>query len=278
MASDIRERARQILLEVPPFGQQINSVGPTAAKFLKMTGTSQAVLEANWKTGGIMTTCNAFVGWYGTQLGSKNYLGRFDIETMVKKWGKEHAWIPVSSGAQPKYGDIFRPKKFHIGLSLDFEGGMWNTAESGQGGSKTGYDIIKRKRSNWDPGLIQGWVDIELLLGDGDTGPAPTVQKSSAPVPDWLPGWWVVSWRHETYYYFFDRNFGVSWTLVKPSSPSQPPAGDRDKGKVSIEPMNVITIVWSATGSVEKLVKAPTVNEQMNGTWNGKEALSAVRL
>jgi hypothetical protein len=275
MADDIRERAMQILLEVPPLGQQINSVGPTAAKFLKMTGTSQATLEANWKTGGIMTTCNAFVGWFGRELGSKNYLGRFDLEAMVKKWGKEHAWIPASSGAQPKYGDVFKAKKFHVGISLDFEGGLWNTAESGQGGSKIGYDIIKRKRATWDPTLLQGWVDIELLLGDGTT--ASEQKTSTVPVPEWLPGWWVVSWRHETYYYYFDRNLGVSWTLVQPSSASQPPAGARDKGRVTIEPFNGINIVWAATGSVEKFVQN-TTNEQMEGTWNGKEALSAVRL
>lgn len=275
MADNIRERAKQILSEVPPLGQQINSVGPTAAKFLKMTGTSQATLEANWKTGGIMTTCNAFVGWFGREIGSKNYLGRFDLETMVKKWGNEQAWIPASSGAQPKYGDIFKAKKFHVGISLDFEGGMWNTAESGQGGSKIGYDIIKRKQTPWDPSTLQGWVDIGVLLGEETTV---GVQKNSAPVPDWLPGWWVVSWRHESYYYFFDRSFGVSWTLVKPSSPAQPPAGARDKGKVSVEPLNVVSIVWGATGSVEKLVKTPTINEQMGGTWNGKEALSAVKL
>ena len=110
MADDIRERARQILSEVPPLGQQINSVGPTAGKFVKMTGTSQATLEANWKTGGIMTTCNAFVGWVGRELGSKNYLGRFDLETMVKKWGKEHAWIPATSAGMtgaPSVDDQF---------------------------------------------------------------------------------------------------------------------------------------------------------------------------
>lgn len=278
MADDIRERARQILAEVPPFGQQINSVGPTASKFVKMTGTTQATLEANWKTGGIMTTCNAFVGWFGRELGSKNYLGRFDIDTMLKKWGKENAWIPASSGAQPKYGDIFRPKKFHMGISLDFEGGMWNTAESGQGGSKTGYDIIKRKRTQWDPSAMQGWVDIELLLGDGAVQQPSTSPTSSVPVPEWLPGWWVVSWRHENFYYYFDRSFGVSWTLVQPAGPSYPPAGARDKGQVTLESLNGISIVWGATGSVEKLVKDPAATGQMSGTWNAKEALSAVRL
>lgn len=276
MADDIRERARQILSKVPPLGQQINSVGPTAGKFVEMTGTSQATLEANWKTGGIMTTCNAFVGWFGRELGSKNYLGRFDIDTMVKKWGKEHAWIPASSGAQPKYGDIFRPKKFHMGISLDFEGGLWNTAESGQGGSKTGYDIIKRKQAMWDPSLMQGWVDIELLLGDGSVTTPTAPKPAGVPVPEWLPGWWVVGWRHETYYYFFDRSFGVSWTLIKPSSSSQPPAGARDKGIVSLDGLNGISIVWGATGSVEKFIK--TSNDQMSGTWNGKEALIAARL
>jgi len=79
MSNDIRERAKPILSVVPPLGQQINSVGATADLFTKLTGKTQAQLQSNWDGGGIMTTCNEFVGWFGTQLGSTKYLGRFDL-------------------------------------------------------------------------------------------------------------------------------------------------------------------------------------------------------
>ena len=67
MSNDIRERAKQILSVVPPLGKQINSVGATVDLFTKLTGKTQAQLQSNWDGGGIMTTCNEFVGWFGTQ-------------------------------------------------------------------------------------------------------------------------------------------------------------------------------------------------------------------
>ena len=78
MSNDIRERAKQILSVVSPLRKQINSVGATADLFTKLTGKTQAQLQSNWDGGGIMTTCNEFVGRFGTQLGSTKYLGRFD--------------------------------------------------------------------------------------------------------------------------------------------------------------------------------------------------------
>jgi hypothetical protein len=270
MAIDIRERAKEILSVVPPLGQQINSVGATAALFTKLTGRTQSDLQTNWDSGGIMTTCNEFVGWFGREIGSKKFLGRFDIEQELKTIGRSDAWIPASSGERPKYGDIFRPTKFHMGISLDFEGEMWNTVESGQGGKRTGYDIIKRKQQKWDPNLIQGWVDIEIFLG---------IQGQPAlPVPDWLTGWWNVTWRDQLYYYYFDRNREVKWTKVQPQGTTQPPLMPMDTGKVTIEPLNVITVRWNATGSVEKFVKAPVVTEQMGGSWNDKELLTAYKM
>jgi hypothetical protein len=162
---DIRDRAKDLLKEVPPLGQQINSDGPTAALFTKRTGMTHATLVKNWEGGGIMTSCNAFVGWFGRALGSKDYLGRFDIEKFLAKIGKDYAWVPASSGARPKYGDIFRPKSFHMGTSLDMIGDTWNTVEAGQGGPKSGRDIIKRKQAAFDTDQLQGWVDLELYFG-----------------------------------------------------------------------------------------------------------------
>ena len=113
-------------------------------------------------------------------------LGRFDIDTYLAKIGKGHAWVPAADGVWPQYGDIFRPKSFHMGISLDYDGDLWNTAESGQGGPKAGCDIIKRKQRPYDGSKLKGWVDLELYFNS----PAQV-----GPVPAWLVGWWKVIWR-----------------------------------------------------------------------------------
>ena len=193
MASDIRKRAEaeEYLKVVPALGLQITSNGSTAALFTKLTGATQAALESNWSKGGIWTTCNEFVGHYGATLGSKDYLGRFDIDAQLKKLGKSIAWAPRTDDSRPKYGDIFLVRSatsLHMGISLNFEGDIWNTAESGQGGPKAKCDIIKRKRGNYADRNHIGWVDLELYF---DT----TAQLS--PVPEWLAGWWKVIWRSD---------------------------------------------------------------------------------
>jgi hypothetical protein len=50
-----------------------------------------------------------------------------------------------------------------------------------------------------------------------------------------------------------------------------------DGGGIMTTP-NVTTVRWSASGTVEKFVKAPVVIEQMGGTWNDKEPLTAVKM
>ena len=271
MGDDIRERAKQILSAVPPLGQQINSDGPTAALFTKLTGgVTHERLVKNWENGGIMTTCNEFVGWFGRALGSKDYLGRFDIETHLAKVGKGLAWVPAGSDARPKYGDIFRPTSFHMGISLDFEGDTWNTVESGQGGPKAKRDIIKRKQTTYDASKLQGWVDLELYFG---------FAAQVGPVPEWLVGWWNVTWRGQTYYYYFDRNRLAKWTQVQPQDTSQPPLVARDTGNFAVEGLNSVTTRWGATGSVEKFSRVPETDDQkMGGTWNGTEPLSAAKM
>jgi hypothetical protein len=271
VANGIRERAKDLLKDVPPLGQQINSDGATAALFTKLTGgVTHARLVKNWEGGGIMTTCNEFVGWFGRALGSKDYLGRFDIEKYLAHIGKSNAWVPSTNGARPKYGDIFRPKSFHMGISLDFDGDTWNTVESGQGGPKAGRDIIKRKQTTYDGSTLQGWVDLELYFGSA---------AQSGPVPEWLPGWWQVTWRGQTYYYYFDRNRQAKWTQNLQQSASQPPVAANDTGNFAIDANGTITIRWGASGSVENFSRVlVTPNEQMRGTWNGTEPLTAVKM
>ncbi|MBI4907432.1 MAG: hypothetical protein HY820_27650 [Acidobacteria bacterium] len=273
----IRDKARQILSIIPPIGQQINSTGPTAGLFNQVTNMTQATLQANWDTGGIMTSCNGFTGWYSNQLGSPFSMGRFDLDTYLPKKGKGNAWIKSTPDKRPKYGDICRFAKFHVNVSLDFEGDVWTHADGGQGGKRTGYDIVKRIRdtTSYDPAKLIGWVDIELFFGEASE-PASTEAKVS-PVPDWLQGWWNVKWRGQAFYYYFDRQYKAQWTQQLPRDTTRPPLMSRDTGNVAIDSPSEFSIKWGATGSVEKFSKAPGPNP-MRGTWNDKEPLTASKM
>lgn len=182
----------------------------TTPLFRKYTGTEHLTLLLNWRDGGILTTCNAFVGLAGREMGARGInLGQFPIETTLKGSGKGHAWIPANSGKRPLYGDVFRPVSFHMGVSLDFVGPMWNTVESGQGGPASGFDIVKRKQGSWNPASLQGWVDIELF---NDPRPA---------VPDWLPGWWAMYGEKKNYLYYFEC-YHNAFKLDMPSAAMAP--------------------------------------------------------
>lgn len=278
MATNIRERAKEFLNQLPALGKQVVSNGKgkrdgkTNPDFNKLTGSSQGYLDDEWAKGKITTTCNEFIGTYGSWLGSQKSLGQFELEHLLAGWHKSYAWVKATSGRRPKYGDIFRPKKFHMGVSLDFQGDLWNTAESGQGGKSTGYDIVKRKQNPWDANLLQGWLDIELFFGPGVVNPGP--------IPDWLPGWWNVTWQARDYYYFFDRTGQVKWTKVKPRSTKFPPQVVDATGNYVVEFRKDVTLQWfGPTGSVEKFSRNPGIGIQpMRGTLNGKDQLTAVRM
>ena len=145
---DIRDKGRAYLVQVPPAPLEVLSIGATAPLFFKLTGMTQAMLQANWDAGGIMTSCNSFVSYFGSFLGSTQSLGTFGLDKVCAQRNKAYAWIPATDGARPKHGDIFEiASRPHQGISTDFDGQNWNTAEAGQGGKKTGHDIIKRKAS-----------------------------------------------------------------------------------------------------------------------------------
>ncbi len=107
----------------------------------------------------------------------------------------------------------------------------------------------------------------------------PSVTATS-PMPAWLPGWWVVTWRGQTYYYYFDRNHKVKWTPNAPTNTSQPPTSARDTGSVVIEGVAALIIRWSSTGSVENfgLLPSTTNSLEMGGTWNGTERIDAEKM
>jgi hypothetical protein len=273
MTNDIREKAAKVLQSVPMLPNVISSK-LNRAEFLRLTGTAHEVMEANWKTGGIMTACNGFVGMYGQMLGSTKYLGRFDLDTYLPKIGKGHTWVKSTKDARPKYGDICRHTAFHVGVSLDFDGNFWNHADAGQGGPKIGADILKRTRSvnAYDYKKLQGWIDIELYFNESS--------QPSAPVPEWLIGWWKVLWRSQYYYYYFDRGRVATWTEIPPLDTKVPPiCFPINNGKVSVDTRGGVVITWNDTGSVEKFSQSIGPNSlQMDGWWQDVEPLSAAKM
>lgn len=158
-SSDFRARAIKLLEPLPPYPQEITSNGPKRQIFTQMTGLTHEMLLANWAGGGQLTSCNGFTGWFARAMGSKTYLGRFDLETIAKR-----SWVSALSGQMPKYGDVLRFQSFHVGIALDLVNGTLYTAEGGQGGPKRGFDAIKRKQMAWDPSKFRGWVDLEAWI------------------------------------------------------------------------------------------------------------------
>ena len=298
----IRDKARDILKVIPLEPQEITSTlnGTTKAGnglkgiienplFKQVTNITHATLQANWdalpaddnKSPG-MTSCNGFVGYYGAMttgfgLGeSYKTLGRFDIDVKLKEWGLGNAWVKSSAEIQPKYGDVVLWNKTHIDVSLEIdEDGTWHHADGGQGGrrrptgSRKGYDIVKRKSDPWNWKQIKGWVDLDILA-------ASLAASQVTEVPDWLPGWWVVQWRAQKYFYRFDKDRTVRWSNHSPIQSQQGSPSDGEPGKYVIDKLGKVIVHWP-TGSHETFTHANSndpYEEQMTGM-NGNDKVKA---
>jgi hypothetical protein len=243
---------------------------PTNPLFQKYTGLTQLGLVKSWAKGGLLTSCNSFVGQCGIAMGAKQFLGVFELEDFLRKNNKAHAWVPADSGKRPGYGDVFRPVSYHMGISLGFDDGTWLTVEGGQGGPKRGCDSVKRKRPKFDPADLQGWCDIRLYL------------DPRGPVPDWLVGTWVVYCGNDTYTYHFNQYYDCSYypfkTLGGPEKTTP-----MDTGTVAFQGGDSFTVTWSKEGGIERFTydrfnSFPGIMEKMNGTSGRGEALKGVRL
>lgn len=239
--SAIRDNARKILDAAFPASTIITSNGPTASKYAEMTGLSHKRLTDNWATGGIMTGCNGFTGWYGARLGSKTYLGGFDLQGIVKQAGRADAWVRSTKDNRPNYGDILRHASFHVDVALDFDGDVLLRAAGGQGGPKAGCDVIKRVRSAgpYDPKKLEGWIDIDVYFASATTPTTSDVELA------WLHGWWTV-WDGNTYYYYFAPQGLVQYIETKPAARTPPPPHPLNTGRYSYSSTDgVLVIDWN---------------------------------
>ncbi|MGH8519244.1 MAG: hypothetical protein ACREUE_17475, partial [Panacagrimonas sp.] len=113
---------------------------------------------------------------------------------------------------------------------------------------------------------LKGWVDIDLYLNG---------MPKAMPMPDWLPGWWKVPWRADTFYYYFEKPGSVKWTLKKPISDAMAPVNFNDTANVMFNDRGELTLQWWATQTIENFKKQ--ADKIMIGDWNSKEPLIATR-
>ena len=235
--------------------------------FYKYTGLTHTSLVKNWANGGIQTSCNSFLTGCCTAMGAPN-LGIFELEQHLASLGKSYTWVPATSGDRPGYGDVFRSQKYHMGLSLGFDGDTWLTVEGGQGGpNSTGIDSIKYKRQPFKPDELRGWCDMRAFL---------------APPPDWLPGWWVIYAGDQVFHYHFNARYGVSYMPWKPSG-STAPTAPTDTGTYAVEAGDGVVVNWRAEGGTERFRydrfdSFPGIMERMTGVSNRNEPLKGVRI
>jgi hypothetical protein len=104
--------------------------------------------------------------------------------------------------------------------------------------------------------------------------------KPTVPVPQWLIGWWEVSWRSQTYYYYFANNHQATWTQIAPLNYEVPPiCFPIQNGIVGVDIQGKVTITWNDTGSIETLtLSVGSTSLQMNGFWQNLEHLWAIKL
>jgi hypothetical protein len=273
--NNIRDIARDKLTvvpqgegEIPSSNNGIQNNGEGDNKlFHDWTNVWHGHLWASWKSdkNNFRTCCNEFVGVYGRKLGFNHNLGRFPVKEYLFTIKKGHAWVASSSlpAIRPKYGDILLNwKRSHMEVALDFDGLYLLRAAAGQGGPQRdakknligGIDRIKRVWGNWpypplpyDSAKFQGWVDIELFHDPG-------TQEGS--VPDWLLGWWVVTWSNQIYYYYFNSNFEVIWTQDPNLGPitDSPPQFYSDMASFGVVDSGTKSVAfrWCQTGTTEK--------------------------
>ena len=102
--------------------------------------------------------------------------------------------------------------------------------------------------------------------------------KVSLPIPPWLPGWWVVSWRGQSYYYHFSVTLHVIWTQVPPLTNRVPPLIVTGTGRFIVDTGSTVAIKWG-TGTEEKFaIVAGSRSKAMAGRLQGVEELKATRL
>lgn len=279
-----REEAMALLDRELPVGTEVWS-SRHGARFLQLTNTSHETLVANWKKGGIMTSCNGFAGWYAGRMGITGIESFFKLEDSLVKIDKGHAWVPADGKADPKVGDILHHAQGGTGLHVDVCIGFTPDhrllrAAAGQTMFKkprnpaAETDVLKRVTGTGPYNFrnLLGWLDLERFFE-----PAPAADAT--PTSNWAMGWWDVSDGNQ-YYYHFGPDGRVQYTKKRPATSFAPPAVPLSSGEYSLRPNNVVFIRWNPLdgGATEETFTATGNRRAMNGRSNRYGPLVARRL
>jgi hypothetical protein len=249
-------------------------------KFETLTGLTHRKLLDNWKTGGLLTSCNAFVMKAGQAAGVKG-LGGFNVEDTMISMGKRHCWMTPKSGETPQFGDVFETRSkspgkdyenIHVGISLSVSGADWYTMEGGQGGPASGVDKVARIKKKYNTTHLLGWVDMRLLA------------SGQPALPDWLLGNWMIYAGDQNYIYSFNRYGEVTQKAYQPySGQNDKVVPNLDTGKILSFTGDTFQLRWDREGGVETFTydrwnSFPGLNERMTGVATDQSAMKGVRL
>lgn len=286
-----RDDAAKLMEKIPqtPAGIQSN-LQPDL--FFEWTGYKHADLMQSWRDNmagpKLLTACAGYASKIGGLLGITDIASYFDLEKSLAAVGKSYAWVPASSGADPKVGDILRHTVFHVDVAAGWDGRKLKRVAAGQSlhprpttNVEKEFDALK-----WVTGIgpynsanLQGWLDLDKYFA---AAPAPGPSPGPGPTLGWLNGWWKV-WDGNTYYYHFGANNVAKYTTQPPANLGAPPAHATNVGTYTYTPPNTLAVTWNRIPSApmactETFHNALLGCKQMKATSDMYGPLTATRL
>lgn len=279
--TDVRAKAKKFL-QILVNAKAVYSKGGNEALFTPLTGMSHSGLQTTWEhedkakaerrakgqsTKGLATTtsCNGLTGKLGQAINAPIGLGRFDLKEELTRQGLLDAWVQSGPDVRPGYGDVVRFVRFHVGVSLDFVGDTWNTAECGQGGPGADYknatDSCKYKSQPWNHKDVFGWVDIAVL------------DRIGKPAPAAMQGWWEVTANGKTEWIWIPERGKVLVHIKKPPSFKFRPVVGNKTGTMRVSDDKTSISLFFGKQTYDFTLKSPV--GPMEGKLDGVHAATA---
>ncbi|HET7544399.1 MAG TPA: hypothetical protein VFK05_31225 [Polyangiaceae bacterium] len=197
--------------------------------------------------------------------------GRSDVQTLAEFVDFSLAKRIVQSGVM-KEGDIIAfgtaAKNFSHGHAVVYMGNNQVCNHTHLNHPEfTGGNELDTK-GNWERYSTTGTGHTRVLLFHYKDDLAVSARSPTL-------GYWSVSWRGHTYYYYFEGSGRISYTSHAPTDKAHAPAAVDGKG-YWFDNSGAIKICWTKTGTLETF--RSTGSNTMAGTWNDAEPISATKL
>ncbi len=201
----------------------------------------------------------------------KTLKARSDVQTLAEFVDFSLAKRIVQSGVM-KRGDIIAygtaAKNFSHAHAVIYMGNnqVCNHTHLNHPSFTGGNDLDTH--GNWERYATTGTGHTRVLLFHFKDDVPVSAQSS-------MLGYWSVTWRGKTYYYYFEASGRVSYSSHTPANKKQAPADFEGRG-YWFENGGAIKMSWTKTGTLETL--RSTGHNTMSGTWNDSVPISAAKL